>query len=273
MSLDLDALSKFLEKISREAGDITLQYFRKNVQSSYKDNGKGIVTQADLASEKHLLSQIKKEYPDHHIITEESGLNASKNLETPYLWIIDPLDGTTNFSQGSRYYCISIAFCEKTKTGTKVLAAGVYAPAYDDYYSAQLGKGSTCNSQKIQVKEADSFEEGYYATGFSYNSKENLKKIIKSIEAIKLSGKAATVRVYGAAALDISMTAHGICNGFWELNLSSWDMAAGALLIEEAGGIVTNFKGEAFDPLVHTDIVGGPASIHSKLLQVIKENF
>lgn len=273
MAINLNEISTFLEKVSKEAGQETLKYFRKNVGSHYKENNKGIVTEADFASEKHLLTQIQSKYPDHHIITEESGLNASKNAETPYIWIIDPLDGTTNFSRGSRYYCISIALCEKTKTGATPLVSAVYAPAMDEYFFAVKGQGAYCNGKKMQVQEPESFDQGYFATGFSYNSKENLEKIFNSMRTMKFMSSKVTVRVYGAAALDIAMTAQGIYHGFWELNLSSWDMAAGALMIEEAGGKVSDFQGNAFDPLKHTDIIGGPPETHKNLLEMAKSIF
>jgi myo-inositol-1(or 4)-monophosphatase len=269
----LNSAELFLEKVTRGAGQKTREYFRMNIEGRYKENNKGLVTDADLASEKYLLSELKRAYPDHHIITEESGLKASLQVDNPYIWIIDPLDGTTNFSRGSRYYCISIALCRKTKNGAEPLVTAVYAPAMDEYFCATKGKGAFCNGVRMQVSEPESFDKGYYATGFSYNSKENLKKILSSMEKMKFLGPSVTVRVYGAAALDIAMTAQGIYHGFWELNLSSWDMAAGCLMVQEAGGVVTDFKGEAFDPLKHTDIIGAPKHAHGELLKMVRETF
>lgn len=259
-----------LGEIAQAAGRLTLEYFRKNLRISEKGNNQGIVTDADVASENLIKQLISEHFPHHAILAEESGLQGDAGVpEAQPLWIIDPIDGTTNFSKGNPYYCVSIAFAERTPKGCEVLAGAIFQPATGDLYTADKGKGSFCNGEPMRVSSLGTLAGASLATGFSSNKGTELRKVIEAIEAFQ--NDCLGLRVNGAAALDMAWTARGILQGFYEKSLSPWDMAAGALLVAEAGGVVVNFDGQPFDTLRDRDVLCGNETLVPQMLRVIRE--
>lgn len=263
----LNGIKKFQEELARDAGRITLRYFRKPLRTEEKAEYKGIVSEADIQTEKFIVKSIKSKFPEHRILAEESAPNLAE--KDGYLWIIDPIDGTTNFVQGNVYYCISIALYFVEKGRAEPIIGCVHQPASGDLYIAENKGGAYLNGKSIQISQIRDAAKGSYGTGFAYNSDQNLQRILKSIGHVRSIHPTTTVRVNGAAALDMCRTAEGILDGFWEFNLSPWDMAAGSMIIREAGGVVTNFSGAEFDPLRDKNVICGSPITHRLLAEVI----
>jgi myo-inositol-1(or 4)-monophosphatase len=263
----------FVENLAREAGRITLRYFRRPVESKIKEGNKGLVSVADLETEKFIINQIKTKFPSHEILAEESSPELLKTMEDADLWMIDPIDGTTNFLQGNVYYCVSIALYKVDSGNSHPVIAAVHQPFTGDMYLAEKRKGAFLNDKTISLNNSAVPKRGCYGTGFAYNSEVNLHKILDAIAATRRLDPSSTIRVNGAAALDICRTAEGILDGFWEFDLSPWDMAAGSLIMKEAGGVVTNFKGEDFDPVRDRNIICGTKTTHRVLLDLIQPIF
>ena len=262
----------FITKLAQQAGEITLEYFTKRIQISEKSNNQGIVTEADLHSEKAIKTEIHNNFPLHNILAEESGLTEyAKKEDLEPLWIIDPLDGTTNFSKGNPYYCISIAFGFLKNQRFLGQLAAIYQPTTKAMFFAEKEKGAYCNGQKIQVSTLKEFKMASICTGFSSNKGKDLIPLVKTIGEIQNSSLG--LRINGAAALDLANTAKGMFQGFYETPLAPWDMAAGALLISEAGGKVTNFQGKEFCPLQDRGIIAANFQIHDSLYNLIKINY
>jgi myo-inositol-1(or 4)-monophosphatase len=196
------------------------------------------VTEIDQASEKVIIETLLEAYPDHGILGEETG-SIHGNPNASHIWIIDPLDGTTNFIHGFPVYCISIAL----SVNGKLEQAVVYDPTRNDLFTATRGRGAFLNDRRIRVSKRTRLQECLLSTGFPYRPEDDINKYLKLMGEImqRTSG----LRRPGAAALDLAYVAAGFSDGFFELGLKPWDVAAGALLIMEAGGLVGNFTGEA----------------------------
>lgn len=261
----------FIKEMIREAGAILLSYFRKHFHSSYKSEGRGVVTDADYASEKFITEQIKKQFSSHSILGEEGGLTEVRTKSGPeYLWVIDPLDGTKNFSIGNPYFNISIGLVEKTSNKNEVIAGAILQPTTQELYFAKKGFGSFCNDLPIRVSQNTDLSKGGFTTGLSSNSGAELQKVLDSIFALQNRCNGSSVRINGAAALDLALTARGVFDGFWEKKLSPWDLAAGSLLVTEAGGVCTDFLGESFDVLKHKDIIAASSFVHAEMLKTLR---
>jgi myo-inositol-1(or 4)-monophosphatase len=206
---------------------------RKNLGISTKSTGIDLVTEIDRQSEKRILEFIRHEYPGHSILAEESGLS---KVDSDYTWVIDPLDGTTNYSQGLPIFAISIALQYQKETVLGV----VYAPALGQMFTAIRGQGAYMNSEKLKVSAKTTLLESVLATGFPYDIAQHPANNLNYFNQLAL--KARAVRRLGAAAYDLACVAAGKFDGYWELNLSPWDVAAGILLVEEAGGEVFHFR-------------------------------
>jgi myo-inositol-1(or 4)-monophosphatase len=196
------------------------------------------VTEVDVACEKTIIETLLTAYPGHGIWAEESGTEFGAQ-DSEFVWIIDPLDGTTNFIHGLPVYCVSIALAVKGK----IEQAVVYDPTRNDLFTATKGRGAYMNDRRIRVSKRIHMEECLISTGFPYRAGDNLPKYLSMLGDVM--PKCAGVRRPGAAALDLAYVAAGFCDGFFEANLKPWDVAAGSLLIQEAGGLVGNFSGEA----------------------------
>ena len=204
------------------------------VQVSKKQHN-DFVTEVDKASEAAIIETLTTAYPDHAILAEESG--ESEN-ESEYQWIIDPLDGTTNFIHGFQYYCVSVALAHKGM----VTQAVVYDPTRNDLFTASRGRGAFLNDRRIRASRTDKLDDALVGTGFPSREMGHVDEYLRMFRA--MTHGCAGIRRPGAAALDLAWVAAGRIDAFWEMGLSPWDMAAGALLVREAGGLVGDFAGE-----------------------------
>jgi len=219
-----------------------------------------LVTQIDKKSESLIVSMIKKAFPDHSILAEES----SPEGESPLKWIIDPLDGTTNFVHSFPVCVPSIAL---EKNGEVVLG-GVYDPFRDELFFAEKGKGAYLNKKPISVSTVSSLKDSMLGTGFPYDRRKNADYYLEIYKRFMI--KAHGIRRVGAAALDLCYLACGRYDGFWELKLSPWDVAAGSLIIEEAGGKITDFSGNPYD-IYGIETAASNSSLHSEILDTLTD--
>jgi len=220
------------------------------------------VTEVDKAAEEAIIEVLHRAYPDHAILAEESGATAGSQGESEYTWIIDPLDGTTNFIHGFPQYAVSIALRHKDT----LTQAVIYDPTKNELFTATRGRGAYLDDRRIRVSKRTQLAETLVGTGFPFRDFETLDEYIGMFRA--LTARTAGLRRAGSAALDIAYVAAGRLDGFWELGLSPWDMAAGVLLVQEAGGLVGDFRGEP-GYLESGRIVCGNPKVFAQMLQVI----
>lgn len=219
---------------AKEVGKIHLSYFRSDrLNIETKSNIHDVVTVVDKESEAYLLSRIAEVYPSHSVLGEESG---NHQKEGEYTWVVDPLDGTNNFSQGLPIFTVSIGIQYKGET----LIGVVYAPYFDELYTAIKGKGSFMNGQKIQVSAKDALNVSVLATGFPYDKDVNPDNNVNNVGRILPQVRG--LRRMGSAAYDLCCVAAGWLDGYWEFNLQPWDVCAGILIVEEAGGVTKHFR-------------------------------
>lgn len=218
------------------------------------------VTEIDKAAEQEIINSLRKVYPDHQIIAEESGVLAG-NEETT--WIIDPLDGTRNFIHGFPHFAISIAFQSKGKIEHGV----IYDPLRNELFSASRGEGARLNDKKIRVSSQKKLEDALIGTGFPFRLPQHLKTYLSLFEA--LLPQTGDMRRAGSAALDLAYVAAGRLDGFFEIGLQPWDIAAGVLLIREAGGLISDFDGKE-NYLASGNVISGNPKVFKGLIQVIQ---
>jgi len=247
-------------RAARNAGDI-IQRASENV-GQLKINFKtqnDYVTEVDRMAEQEIINVIRTSFPNHGFLAEESGEQSGDD----YVWIIDPLDGTTNFLHGFPIYAVSIAL----KYKNKLQLAVVYDPVRDELFTAEKGGGAILNNRKIRVTQPNSLKGTLLGTGFPFKSKKNLDAYLGMFSA--LVGDTAGIRRAGAAALDLAYVAAGRLDGFWEIGLQPWDMAAGILLIQEAGGVLTDFsfKDQYFQS---GNIIAGSPRMHQLMYKAIE---
>ncbi len=240
-----------------KAGKIAMDYYQKPKTIEHKGIV-DLVTAADKLSEKKIISEIKKEFPDHGFMGEEGEAIESGS---DYKWIIDPIDGTTNFAHNIPFFCVSIALQKKDE----IILGVILNPVTNDLYVAEKGRGATLNNKKIKVSDTEKLIDSVVVFGFPYVGEEKIRKIIDSQH--KLHGKIQAGRRFGAAALDLCYVASGLAEGFYEYSLKQWDVAAGSLILREAGGKITDFKGERKE--IATDIIASNGKIHEQLLEII----
>jgi len=236
-----------------------LRFFNGDFKVSNKEGVNNLVTEADHASEKAILAVIKSKFPEHYILTEESGAIIQ---DSNYKWIVDPIDGTVNFAHGIPLNCVSIGI---EHNGEIVLAA-VYNPHLNEFFFAEKGKGATLNDKPIQVSAQTEVIKACLVTGFPYTYINLPNGPLEIFERFIRNG--VPVRRLGSAAIDLCWVAAGRFDGFYEHKLEPWDSAAGYLIVEEAGGMVTDFKGEKFSPYQHR-VLATNGKIHDEMLAVI----
>ena len=219
------------------------------------------VTEVDQAAEQAIIETLLTAYPGHGILAEESG-RAHGAKDSDYVWIIDPLDGTTNFIHGLPVYAVSIALAFRGQ----VQQAVVYDPSRNDLFYASKGRGAYLNDKRLRVSKRSRLHEALVGTGFPFRKGDNLKRYLQMFQTIMQS--CAGLRRPGAAALDLCYVAAGYYDGFFETGLSPWDVAAGSLLITEAGGLIGNFTGEP-DYLFQREVVAGNPRIYAQLVQIL----
>lgn len=217
--------------IAREAGAVLLEHLERPREIAEKGRRADIVTDADRASEAIVVARLRREYPQATILAEESGVHTGTNDER---WIVDPLDGTTNFAHGYPLFCVSIAY----ERGGELIAGAIFAPAMGECFAAERGAGARSNHRAIGVSAIDRVADAMTCTGFHPADFERNATCFRAV-----SERAQAVRRDGSAALDLAYVACGRFDGFWEFDLSPWDVAAGTLLVREAGGTVTGVDG------------------------------
>lgn len=220
------------------------------------------VTEVDQAAEQAIIDVLKNAYPDHAILAEESGASANLNDKNENVWIIDPLDGTTNFIHGFPQYCVSIALQQRGQ----ITQAVIYDPTRNDLFTASKGAGAYLNDKRIRVTKRDKIGDALIGTGFPYTDLTGLDEYLKMFRI--MTEKSAGLRRPGAAALDLAYVAAGRLDGFFEKNLKPWDIAAGSLLITEAGGIVGTFAGES-DYLYKGNVIAGTPKVFAQMVALL----
>lgn len=251
-------LKEEVEIIMRRAGDILLSFFNKPLKKTQKPH-EGIVTQADIASETLLKKELAALIPGASFFAEESGLSEGND----YCWVIDPLDGTTNFAHGVPYFCISVALNYKGR----IIGAFVYHPITREFFYAQEGKGAFLNDSPINIGSQTSLRDCLIVVGVPYEKDDIYRAVLKDLTNI--APEVDTIRCYGAIALDQAYLASGRIQGIFFRNLRWWDVAAGVLLITEAGGRVTDYEGNSIDQNYASFIAGNPV-IHGLLFKLMK---
>ena len=260
INLNLNAVCKGAIEAAHAAGGVLLRHFGKRLKVSEK-KGAGLVTNADLEAEAKTVLILKRSFPEFGFLTEEGSPIAGTS---PGRWIIDPLDGTTNYVHGFPMFCVSIA----AEWKGKIVVGVIYHPILNETYVAVLGKGSTLNKKPIHVSKTTKLGDALLTTGFAYTQDKTLKSDVQTF--YELSLKARAIRRPGSAALDLAYTARGAFDGFWERNLSAWDVAAGSLLVTEAGGKISDFDGNSFD-IQQKRVLASNGFLHSKLMAVVSE--
>ena len=245
--------------MAREAGILLMDYFRQHVKIEYKGDV-DLVTVADRQSEALILERIRRQFPTHDVMGEEGS-----RIETggEYKWYVDPLDGTTNFAHGYPVFCVSLA----VERGGQRIAGVIYDPTRDEMFAAELGSGARLNDQAIHVSTTPNLGECLVATGFpSHKRHKNPNIYFYHQLTLRTHG----VRRAGSAALDLCYVASGRFDSFWEFNLNPWDTAAGVLIVEEAGGRVTDFSGGAFQ-IASRETLASNRLVHDALLHEFQE--
>ena len=252
-------LTKTIE-IAKEAGEIIREGFGKNISIEFKTDEANLVTNIDKEAEKTITDFIKKNYTHHSILAEESGLNSKKS---EYTWVIDPLDGTTNFAHKLPIFAVSIGLLRNNE----IILGVIYDVMRDVIYAAEAGSGTYENEKKIRVSNNDNLAQSLLVTGFAYDREDEYKGAVKLFGAFL--PKARAVRRLGSAAIDFCYVASGIFDGFWESNLSPWDVCAGMLIVKEAGGTVTNFNNNSID--IYSDqYLASNGKIHSDMIKIMQ---
>lgn len=238
----------FMEELLRAAGRELSDRAGSRLGVQFKADS-SIVTDADLASEKAIISRIQARFPEDVIYSEEAGLSGIQRKQGGVIWIIDPLDGTTNYANGYPFYCVSVGKGRFTDSNTiDVVEAGILDGARGRIYYAQKGSGAFVDQKPMTVAAPRDFSKNFLVTGFYYMQGPELLRQIERFA--RVAEKCQTVRRDGAAALDLAMVAEGIFDAFWETGLQPWDVAAGSLLVSEAGGLVRNYQqapGESYN--------------------------
>ena len=249
----------FAIRVAKDAGWLLRDRVGTRIDIDHKGSI-NIVTDVDLASEKLIREAIATYYPRHEVLGEEGGLSKSGS---EYRWIVDPLDGTTNYAHGYPIFCVSIAL----ECKGEIVLGVVYDPMRDELFTAERGCGAALNNRPIHVSKIAELMQGLLSTGFPYDIKTS--KLTNLDHWANFAMNAQALRRDGAAALDLCYVACGRFDGFWELNLSPWDTAAGSLIVTEAGGRVTNFSGGPFSNY-NPEVVASNGLIHGSMLEVLK---
>jgi len=259
----MNGYKEYLElavSLSRGAGLIQKEHLGRLKRIELKGVA-NLVTDVDLECERYVMEGIARAFPDHNILSEESG--RSDGSSSACTWIIDPLDGTTNYAHGYLRFCVSVALAVEGVVQVGV----VYDPMMDELYHSVRGEGAFLNGESLRVSDVSDLEDALLATGFAYDKGKRLARDLDIYREIL--PRAQSVRRDGSAALDLCYVAAGRFDGFWELNLNSWDIAAGSLIIEEAGGRWSDIRGKAV-PLSHPEFLGTNGRIHDTIVDLIK---
>lgn len=252
----------FAIQTARDAGHMLAGRLGRSLRIENKSEI-DLVTESDLASERLIIDRIKTYYPRHSILAEESGATspATPDAQTEWRWIVDPLDGTTNYAHGYPCFCVSIALEHKGKLQLGV----IYDPMREELFTAESGAGAALNGRRIQVSPTPNLASALLCTGFPYDVRER-GEFARHFANFIMNAQA--VRRDGSAALDLAYVACGRFDGFWEEGLRPWDVAAAVLMIEEAGGRVTHYDGSAFD-IYGAPILASNSLVHEQMMRVL----
>lgn len=254
-------MEKEVVDIALGAGAILRSYWGKTGKIKQKQFFWDLVTEADLASEAYIIDALQKKFPGHEILSEEAGL--AVHSESSHRWVIDPLDGTTNFTHQYPMICISIGLLVH---GVPTLGV-IYNPILDELFVGSKGKGATCNGTSLHISKVEKLEQSLLATGFAYDRKETSEN--NYAEFCHMTNVCQGVRRGGSAALDLAYVAAGRLDGYWERGLKPWDIAAGIVLVKEAGGVITSYEGGPID-LFSGRILAANPSIHPLLVKELQ---
>jgi myo-inositol-1(or 4)-monophosphatase len=242
----------------RVAGQYQKSRFASNLDIEMKGD-KNLVTEVDKESERLIVEHLLSRFPNHDIIAEEGDYLQS---DSPYRWIIDPVDGTTNYAHGYPWFCASIGL----QVEGDLVAGVIYNPVYDELFTATKGGGAYLNDNRLSVSVRTPLNNSLLATGFPYDCATDPANNFANFIAFQKSARG--IRRAGAAALDLAYVAAGRLDGFWELKLKAWDVAAGVLMVREAGGIVTTFDGSDYD-IFNDKVVASNGLIHAEMITML----
>lgn len=251
---------QFAIQCALESGRIQSEYFQKRIGIHYKGEI-DIVTDVDIACQKKIIELIENSYPNDYVIAEEKSnvFDEKRNK-----WIVDPLDGTTNYAHGYPFFCTSIAY----EIMGEVKVGVVYNPIFNELFFSQKGEGAYFNGKRIHVSGVDDMKQALLSTGFPYDLPTSPRNNINHF--IDFLYRAQAVRRDGSAAMNLAYIACGRFDGHWEMKLNPWDMAAGVLLVEEAGGTVSDFKGGSFS-IYGDELLASNGLLHNRLIEVLRE--
>ena len=243
----------------RAGGRLLCELLERGVKVEYK-GAVDLVTEADRAAEELIVGLLRKNFPEDDVIAEEGDYGQRTGERC---WVLDPLDGTTNFAHGFPWFAVSLGLLH----GTRPVAGVIYNPFYDELYVAEIGQGATLNGSPIRVSATDQIEQSLLATGFPYDRKTSPHNNYDHF--IHFQQTAQACRRPGAASLDLASVAAGRFDGYWEMKLKPWDTAAGVVLVREAGGAVSDFSGADFD-LFGAEVVASNGRIHARMIEVLQ---
>ncbi|MBW1707794.1 MAG: inositol monophosphatase [Deltaproteobacteria bacterium] len=246
---------------ARAAGNVFNRTFGR-VHKIMKKGDIDLVTEADLEAEKTILEIIRRNFPRDNVLTEETGLHGDISDR---IWIVDPLDGTTNFAHGFPFFAVSIALEIKKE----IMLGIVYNPYMEEYFQAAKGTGAYLNNKPIKVSKIQTLDESLLGTGFPYDIHEKPETVMDLFT--KMLVRAQGVRRPGSAAIDMCYVAAGRFDGFWESDLKPWDTAAGTIIVKEAGGKLSTYEGNPYDPYKKSIVAANPF-IHDAMMQVLMDN-
>lgn len=250
-------------EIVLRAGDIQ----RAGQEAGFSVDKKGsidLVTEIDLACERMCRQLLSERFPDHDVLAEEMGASVTSRPASRHRWVFDPLDGTTNYAHGLPIYCSSLGL----EIDGRTAVAAIFDPTRRELFTAERDGGAYCNGRALDVSNKATLIDSLLVTGFPYNVHEERGDLVELFSSF--IGRARAVRRLGSAALDLCYVAAGRLEGFWEQHLKPWDVAAGALIVEEAGGRVTGMNGRPFDPAA-SHLVASNGHVHDEMLQVIED--
>ena len=251
----------FAIETARDAGRLVMEKYGRVLKVSKKGDI-NLVTEADLASEAMIIERIRSYYPKHAILAEESGSAVVAGGDGAWKWIIDPLDGTTNFAHGYPCFCVTIAL----EHNEQIVVGVTYDPTRDELFSAERGQGAALNGKAIRVSDTEQLGDALIVTGFPYDFKSK-PHFARHLTDFLVASRG--VRRDGSAAIDMAYVACGRFDGFWEEGLNPWDMAAGVLIVEEAGGQISGYDGSPFS-IYRPPMVASNGIIHAQMLSVLK---
>ncbi len=249
----------FAEDVARGAGRILRENYGREQAIHYKGEI-NLVTEVDRQSEAYIFERIRSTFPDHGILSEESSEVMSPSS---YRWVIDPLDGTTNYAHNYPCFCVSVAL----ERNRELLAGAVFDPLLSESFTASAGGGAFLNGARIRVSATESLRRSLLSTGFAYDVTRSVDNNLDLFREFVFTGQA--IRRDGSAALDLCYLACGRFDGFWELKLSPWDTAAGLLILREAGGVATRLDGSPYD-IYQPDILASNGRIHEQMMEVAR---